>query len=585
MTLDYLAFSPNHRGGFRDKDSVGVFAIFHPVFHNPNRKIMNLHGKRDLRMNGYPPAVLTGLLLGISFPTYPSLRLELLFWIAFVPLLLELRRQPGFRQVFLHAYTAMLMFCAVSLWWIGLATMGGGLLTVLAHAFFMCVPFMAFHLLRTLKSWRFALYCLPFVWVGWEWLYIQQDLSFAWLVLGNSQALMTHMIQYADITGVWGISLWLLFMNALAADAIDRYRSGYNPWPQSAAALVLVVLPLLYGMGVLAGVGPGSAQKRVTACIVQPNIDPYTKWHHYNTWELMEVSLRMTDLALMHRRADVVLWPETAIPFHILDEPYDAYFEALVKRQERWGSTLLSGFSDIRYYDRAEVAGREYLYGYDERSGRYFMTYNASMFLPPDGGDVTVYRKMKLVPFAERVPYVEYFPWLERFTVSLAGIRSWGRGEELTTMEIDLENGDRARLMNIICYESIFPGLVARFVQEGAEFLTLVTNDGWYATSYGPYQHAAIARLRCIENRRSMVRCANTGVSQFIDMAGRVYADLPWWQARTLTADVDCNSELTFYTRYPLLVPLLSLSVATGLFLFSLFSRKRRRRENPIPES
>ncbi|WP_369822590.1 hypothetical protein [Prosthecochloris sp. HL-130-GSB] len=77
-------------------------------------------------MNGYPPAVLTGLLLGISFPTYPSLRLELLFWIAFVPLLLELRRQPGFRQVFLHAYTAMLMFCAVSLWWIGLATMGGG---------------------------------------------------------------------------------------------------------------------------------------------------------------------------------------------------------------------------------------------------------------------------------------------------------------------------------------------------------------------------------------------------------------------------------------------------------------------------
>ncbi|WP_369822591.1 nitrilase-related carbon-nitrogen hydrolase [Prosthecochloris sp. HL-130-GSB] len=152
-------------------------------------------------------------------------------------------------------------------------------------------------------------------------------------------------------------------------------------------------------------------------------------------------------------------------------------------------------------------------------------------------------------------------------------------------MEIDLENGDRARLMNIICYESIFPGLVARFVQEGAEFLTLVTNDGWYATSYGPYQHAAIARLRCIENRRSMVRCANTGVSQFIDMAGRVYADLPWWQARTLTADVDCNSELTFYTRYPLLVPLLSLSVATGLFLFSLFSRRRRRRENRIPES
>ncbi len=117
------------------------------------------------------------------------------------------------------------------------------------------------------------------------------------------------------------------------------------------------------------------------------------------------------------------------------------------------------------------------------------------MLLVPGNGAPQIYRKMRLVPFAERVPYVDYFPWLDNLTFSLAGIRGWGKGREASVMELSSSRHGKVVLANIICYESIFPGLVTEFVRKGARFLTLVTNDGWYGTSYGPYQHLAIGRI------------------------------------------------------------------------------------------
>ncbi len=523
---------------------------------------------------GYTFPVLSGILLGISFPTYPFIRLECIAWIALVPLLLSLRHDPGFREWFLRVYCSMLIFSTIALWWVCHATFLGGLLTIVAQAFFLSVPLVLFYFLKRWRGWRSALFFLPFVWVAWEWAYLSQDLSLGWMVMGNSQALLTPMIQYADVTGVWGVSMWLLFFNSIAADLFVVLRSGRRGSFHFLALIIMLSGSFLYGASVLRDADLKEEHCSVNVTLVQPDIDPFMKWKGFNSWDLIQVSMQMTDRAVSMAKPDLILWPETAIPFHILDKPYEPYFDLLASRVRRWDTAFLSGFSDIVYYSGDEVAGQEHLYKYDARLDRYFQTFNASMFLDASGTLRTIYRKMKLVPFAERVPYVEYFPWLERFSVSLAGISSWGKGSESTIMKLETASGREVKLMNVICYESIFPGLVAGFVRNGAEFLTLVTNDGWYAKSYGPYQHAAIARFRCIENRRGMARCANTGVSLFLDRFGRVTAALPWWQQRTLTASLVCSSEKTLYTRYPDYLPGASVAVSAFLFLFSFVRRR-----------
>ncbi|NTW46864.1 MAG: apolipoprotein N-acyltransferase, partial [Chlorobaculum sp.] len=160
--------------------------------------------------------LLSGLLLGISFPTWPSIHLEPLAWIALVPLLISLEREERFGPFFRKSWMAMLLFCIITLWWVSLATLVGGILTVFVQSLFSTVPLLAFYFFRKKVGFRRALLALPFVWTGWEWAYMQQDFSLGWLTFGNSQANLLWMVQYADVTGVWGVSFWLVSFNVLA---------------------------------------------------------------------------------------------------------------------------------------------------------------------------------------------------------------------------------------------------------------------------------------------------------------------------------------------------------------------------------
>lgn len=551
----------------------GIF-LFMQTVENSMPAIFRKFNAATLSWIGMP--LLSGILLGISFPSYPVVRLEILAWIGLVPLLLSLKSDEPFGQAYRKVWFAMLVFSVVSLWWVSLATLPGGILTVIAESFFLTVPFLPFLLVKRMRGFRFALFSLPFFWTAWEWAYMEQDLSLGWLTLGNSQANLTGMIQYADITGVWGISFWLLLFNVLAALFwLERKAvSGQHRLP--AILLLLIAAPFFYGWRVFSGeASHDSRSGTVRVTLVQPNIDPFRKWQLFTAQDMMDSYYRLTGRAVFRDAPDLVIWPETAIPFFILDSGNSGYLQSLRFALREWRVSLLSGFSDIVYYHPDSERARSGEVRLDSVSGRHYETFNASMLLTADAGNPQVYRKNRLVPFAERVPFVEYFPWLDRFTVSLAGISSWGRGSDTPAMEFDSRRNGKVKTANIICYESIFPGLVTGFVRNGAQFLTLVTNDGWYSTSYGPYQHAAIAKLRCIENRRAMARCANTGITGFIDRYGRVYAEIPWWEERTLTADVPLYSDLSLYTRFPDLLPRAAALVSVVLAGVALFGRKR----------
>ena len=507
--------------------------------------------------SGYAAPLLSGVLLGVSFPSYPFIHLELLAWVALVPLLVSLQGAEKAGELFRRAFATMLIFCVITLWWVSLATLPGGILTILAQTCFMTVPFFAFFAVKKKAGYRFALLALPFLWVAWEWLYMEQELSLGWLTFGNSQANLNLMIQYADTTGVWGISFWLLWFNVLAVLALTGKRQeALRP---VFLMLLMVLFPLLYSSLLLyrdGGASMSEGQLRVT--LVQPNIDPHRKWVSNNSVDIMGQYYRMTDSAVRDNRPDLVIWPETAIPFSIFGSDY-VYDQQLLRGSLRqWQVALLTGFVDISYKDNQAEA------------------YNASMLLEAGNGLPQIYRKIRLVPFAERVPYIDYFPWLGNATFSLSGIRGWGKGSDAAVMKLSSSRGEIV-IANVICYESIFPGLVTEFVRKGARLLTVVTNDGWYGTSYGPYQHLAIGRLRCIENRRAMARCANTGLTVVLDKFGRTIAEIPWWEEQTLTAEVPLERTLTFYTRNPDILPKAAVVISALLLLFVFLRRGEKR--------
>ncbi|NTW50743.1 MAG: apolipoprotein N-acyltransferase [Chlorobiales bacterium] len=518
-----------------------------------------------------PSALLTGILLGLSFPTYPFIHLEPLAWVAFVPLLLSAKNDLSFGSFYRRIYIAMFAFVMVSVWWISLSTVLGGVLTYFAQSFFLTIPWSVFYLINKRVGWKPALFSFPFVWTAWEWIYLDMDISFGWLTLGNSQANLYWLIQYVDLFGTWAISFWIVLFNILAVLAVERWQTGGRDnmaFAKQAALIVALMLvpPLAYSAYIFAQ--PEPVQKQLSVSIVQPNIDPFAKWETMTRRDILEKNIGMSDSVVQSSKPDMILWPETAIPYFILLPNSSTYRDRLFTKVTEWNTPLLTGFSDAVIY--ADSTERQAGAKYDEQIGQYYDTFNSAMLMCPADPEPDVYHKMELVPFAERVPYMEYIPFFSKATVKLAGISSWGRGKNLKNMGFRSQAGDSVQVCGLICYESIYPGFVAKFVRQGANFLTVITNDGWFSKSYGPYQHAAFSRLRCIETRRAMARCANTGITFFIDRYGRTYGEIPWWEARTTTAPVGLATEHSFYVSHIDIFPKMCTGMASLLILVAV---------------
>ncbi|MCS6990168.1 MAG: apolipoprotein N-acyltransferase [Chloroherpetonaceae bacterium] len=522
-------------------------------------------------------SLLGGVLLGVSFVMYPFFQAPFLAWVGFVPILLHLKTRETFGAHFRAAYLSMLCFTLVSVWWVALSTFLGGVLMYFAQTFFMTIPFVAFFFARKALGWNRALWLFPFIWTAWEWIYLDLELSFGWITLGNSHSNAWWLVQFVDLFGVWAISFWIVLFNVLVVKLIEEWGERRDAEIRAKilrryamALAILLALPLTYSTAVFLSPKPDPVGK-IKVAIVQPNIDPFAKWENSNRRMVLEKHVVATDSA-MREGADLAIWPETAIPYFILLQRGSEAWERLVASVGRWRAPLLSGFSDAVYY--ADSAQRQAGAKYDRYAQRYYDTFNAAMLLDSNG-NAQVYRKMKLVPFAERVPYMEYLPFLSSATFSVAGISSWGRGKDTLNFSFLTKSNQRVEATALICYESIYPAFAAEFVRRGATMLTVITNDGWFSKSYGPYQHAAFAKLRCIETRRSMARCANTGVSLFIDRYGRAYGEVEWWKETHSVQELELYDDESFYVGHVDWFPKGCLFVSLAGFLTGLVVARR----------
>jgi apolipoprotein N-acyltransferase len=487
----------------------------------------SIAGRGISRSREYALLVLGGGLLALAFP---PVGLVPVAFVALVPLFYVVRdtRATGFWSAFRPGFVAGIAFFTPLLYWLVFLSslemdnpvlMSGPLvlLVLLQSLYWGLFSAGAILTLRRLRPPGWLV--LPVFWVAAEQLRSLFVLGFTWGALGHLGASMPRWVQFASVTGVLGVSFWIAAVNALLLALLSpgrRHRIGL------AAALVLVLAaPWVFGGAVTAR---DDAGRRIRVAVIQPNISAERKWDARFKQMSFDVLGDLTAEAAKHRPA-LVVWPETAAPSYLLREPADLRLVADIARGA--GVSILAGCPD---------------YGSPDGSGATPDTYNSVILVTPDGRVADSYRKMHLVPFGEFIPFTSVIPALERVDFGEADFSPGDR-------RVVFQAGD-ARFSALICFEAIFPRLVRLFVRDGAEFLVNVTNDVWYGRTSMPFQHASMAVMRSIENRRSLARSANSGVSLLCDHHGRVLARLGIFERGYLVEDLPVSSEPTFYARH-----------------------------------
>lgn len=510
-------------------------------------------GPRELLL-----AALGGGCLVLAFPPVDLLPAA---FVGLVPLLWVLRgtRPTGFWSAFRPGLIAGIAFFAPLLYWlVNLSSLdmdnpvlmsGPLVLLVLLQASYWGLFSAAAYWVRgrtRVPDWV----SLPVLWVACEQLRSLGVLGFTWGALGYAGVAWPRAIQFASITGLFGVSLWFALGSALVLEA----AAGVTRRARAVAWLVvLVALPVAHGSLVLARAPVGAAARGMPTAriaVVQPNIDAKKKWDAEFRDESFRV-LRELSLEAAGLRPDLIVWPETAAPSYLSREPKDMEKVASVARET--GSWVLTGFPDMRD---------------DPEAHRGFRAYNAVVLVSPLGDPVGRYDKIHLVPFGEFIPFETVIPALR--TVDF-GEADFSPGTERVVLSAGPV--DAAAL---ICFESIFPRLVTGFVARGATLLVNVTNDVWYGRTSMPFQHASMAVMRAIENRRSLARSANSGVSLLVDPYGRTVSRLGIFERGVLVGDLPLVSSRTPYALLGDVVGWGALTLAALLATLPLLVRGRR---------
>ena len=521
-------------------------------------------------------ASLTGLMLGLAFPPVPT---GVTATLAFVPFFILFESIDRYATGFRYSYLVFFIFNLVTLYWAGgfafckdIYQMIAGTLLLLAHPFFFCVPIIAWIFIRRQLGFKFSIFIFPFIWTAFEFLHSLSEISFPWLTLGNTQTYDRAIIQFASYTGVYGISFWLLWLNVLGFILYAKlFLNEWKPISRKSVLLIggiliLYLLPKIYGNYVINSYS-ASYGREVHVAVIQPNIDPFEKWSG-SPDEPLALIQQQTDV-VAKKSVDVVIWPETAPPFYILHPGNQFYLNQIKRQVDTLNINLLTGIPDIYYYTGTDVIPHSSKVSI---SGEHYDTYNSSILLRPGNAKIQKYSKIILVPFAERVPFSESLSFLNAMQWNF-GLGGWAHGKDTTVFSFSTTGGEEIKFSNMICYESIYPDLVASFVRRGAQFLTVVTNDSWWGNTSGAYQHKQFATLRAVENHRWIVQCANGGLSCFIDPVGNIVQQTKMYEQITLFCKIEPREQITFYTRNGDWVAALAI-ISTAFFLTAAIGKK-----------
>jgi apolipoprotein N-acyltransferase len=522
----------------------------------------------------------SGLLMTAAFP---DIELSWLAWIALIPLLISLDGQSpksGFRLGFIFGIVHYLSL----MYWLVHTLMTFGHLPVYLSVplLFLLAAYMALYpaIFSAAFSWTVTrpagyLFFMPAIWAALEYIRSFFLSGFPWEFLGYSQYRWLALIQMADITGVYGVSFLILSVN-VTGFLLWRYvfgRSSPNAlnYKRSAAcgtvvSALLVLHTLGYGQWRTGIIDKAIGKSPVSQiAVIQGNVDQAIKWNPAFQIATTEKYITLSQSASASR-PDLIVWPETAAPFYFLFNK--APTEIVLRGVRETGTSFLIGSPSF-------IPKNENL--------KHADFFNSAFLIDPTGNVTGKYDKVHLVPFGEYVPLQQWFPFIGKMVEEVGDFKCGEKGRTV--------NWGKFPLGIQICYEMIFPDLSREMVRNHAAFLINMTNDAWYGKTSAPYQHFSMAVFRAIENRRSLIRSANTGISGFIDPVGRILATTPLFEDAVISRSLPALTIESFYTRYGDAFALLCTAISALLFFvvtnphrkFSFFRGWKRPAASGIP--
>lgn len=501
-------------------------------------------------------AILSGILLTLSFP--PG-KFSFVAWFALIPLLKGIQTASPSNAFKLGLVSGLAHYLTLIYWIIvvlehyGNLHIGIAVFALLLLSLYLSLYVALFSTLASrLTDSGFYPVILGCYWVALEYLKAHLMTGFPWCLLGYSQYEHLHIIQSADLFGVYGISFLIVLVNGvvfrISAMSLGR-KTGVLKWELPVAVLLLAGTWIYSHYQISGTPADGQTGRPVKAAVVQANIDQSVKWDPAYQEDTLQSYFRLTRSARGFH-PELIVWPETSLPFFFQDHP--RFSPGIISLAAESRAVLIFGSPAYR------------------RDGRAVHYYNRAYMIRPDTRDILYYDKIHLVPFGEYVPFKKYLPFIHRL-VEAAGDFAQGEKSEV------LKAGDLS-LGVLICFEAIFPELAGAFARNGANILVNITNDAWFGRTSAPYQHLSMAVFRAIETRRPMIRAANTGFSAFITPTGVIQGKSDLFAEAVLKGSITAGAfPLTFYSRFGDLFAVTLLVISAAHILYRTWMRRRRK--------
>lgn len=483
---------------------------------------------------------------------------------AFVPLLLNehyfcLNKEKYKSYHFLfHSYLSFFVWNAFSTWWIMKATLVGAILAIVFNSFFMAFIAWIFHIVKRNTSIRIGYIFFVVLWLAFEYIHYNWELSWTWMTLGNALSDQVKWIQWYEFTGVLGGSFYILLFNVLLVVIFIQWIiNAYVKRKLIFFLIFLMIVPttaslLIYYYNKDEG-------KPVDVLIVQPNIDPYNdKFEGMTPEKQVERFIKLTEDNIKPTTKYVV-GPETALPQGIWEEDFDFHPHIILLKEyaKLYNASFILGASTYRMFEKKiSSVARKF-----KDEDLYYEAYNTALQI--DSNKVQTYHKSKLVLGVEKMPFPRTLYFLEDLALDLGGTTG--------SLGVEKEPLVFSGITNVapaICYESIYGEFLSKFVQKEAQWIAVITNDGWWDDTPGYKQHLSYSRIRAIEFRKNIVRSANTGISAIINQRGDILEYTSWWIPATISGTIYANDKKTFYSIWGDYIGRIALFVSLLIILY-----------------
>ena len=466
----------------------------------------------------------------------------------------------GKKRIWPYHYSAFVLWNTFTTFWVCNATIGGGIFAILANSLQMSLVFGLFRISKKKFSGSLPYIFLAMAWIAWERFYFDAEISWPWLVLGNSFARTTWAIQWYEMTGALGGSLWIWACNlGLFGLLVSLSDGSFFTWNLKAKTasmtgyLAILIAPLI----ISASIGKNymdsmDSPEQLDVLIIQPNIDPYNKFEAMTQDQQNAILEEKMEIALKERKEDstaaplLVLSPETFTRDIICGEytrsrtwrRFTSFLKDYPNVSMLFGA---SSFEYIRSDERPTATARHI------NEGLWVESHNSALMT--DGtGRTEIFHKNKLVVGVEHTPYPVIFCRLDDMLGGVMG-RCVGQGD-VTLLNVNSTDGSSVPVGCAICYESVYGEYYTEYVRKGARAMAIITNDAWWGNTPGYRQHLSYASLRAIETRRAIARCANTGISAIITPSGKILQPTPWWEPAVIDSHIPLREDITFYVSH-----------------------------------